>query len=73
MAEKKVGFFGSIARYFRELKSEIKKIVWPTRQTVFRNTGVVLTSILVVGLFVFGLDSALYALLGKIMNLAKVV
>lgn len=71
MAEKKVGFFGSIARYFRELKSEIKKIAWPTTQSVFKNTGIVLAAVLVIGLFVFGLDSALYALLGMVMDLAK--
>lgn len=71
MAEKKVGFFGSIARYFREFKSEIKKIAWPTTQSVFKNTGIVLAAVLIVGLFVFGLDSALYALLGKVMDLAK--
>ena len=28
-----------VTRYFREMKSELKKVVWPTRQQVVRNTG----------------------------------
>ena len=28
--------------WFREMKSEMKKVVWPTRQTVLKNTGTVL-------------------------------
>ncbi len=61
----------SVTKFFRETKSEIKKMVWPEPKTVFRNTGVVLVTILVVGLFVFGLDALLVNLLGLIMNVAK--
>lgn len=71
MAKEKVGFFGSIARYFRDLKLEIKKIVWPTSKEASKNTGIVLAAIILIGLFVFGLDSALGALFGAIMRLAK--
>ena len=34
---------GGIRKYFRELKAEMKKVVWPTRQQVTKNTGVVLS------------------------------
>ena len=60
----------SISKFFRETKSEAKKMVWPTPQSVFRNTGVVLATIIVIGLFVFGLDTLLVNLLGLIMNVA---
>lgn len=71
MAKEKVGFFGAIARYFRELKIEIKKIVWPTSLETSKNTGIVLAAITLIGLFVFGLDSLLYFLLGQIMHVSK--
>ena len=29
-ADKKPGFFARISKWFRELKSELKKVVWPT-------------------------------------------
>ena len=72
---KKENFFvkssKNISKFFRDCKSEIKKIVWPTPKTVFNNTGVVLVTILVIGLFIFGLDTLLMNLLGLIMNVAK--
>jgi preprotein translocase subunit SecE len=61
----------SISRFFRDAKSEIKKIVWPTPQAVFKNTGVVLITIIIIGLFIFALDTLLMNLLGLIMNIAK--
>jgi preprotein translocase subunit SecE len=72
---KKENFFvrtgRNISKFFRDTKGEIKKIVWPTPKSVFRNTGVVLVTIVVIGLFVFGLDTLLVNLLGLIMSVAK--
>ncbi len=60
----------SISRYFRDIISEIKKIVWPTPKATFKSTGVVLLSMLIVGLVIFGLDTGLHALFGLVMDLA---
>ena len=35
--------------WFREMKSELKKVVWPDRKTVIANTGTVLLCSLVIG------------------------
>ena len=35
--------------WFREMKSELKKVVWPTRKTVIANTGTVLLCSLIIG------------------------
>ena len=48
--------WGAICRYFRELRSELKKVVWPTPKQVFKNTLIVLACVLVVGVFVFVVD-----------------
>lgn len=69
-SDKKPNIFSRIAKYFRDCKGEIKKITWPTPKTVFKNMGIVLVVIIVIGLFIFGLDRGLYALLGLIMNVA---
>ncbi len=59
-AKKKQNWFarawGSICRYFRELKSELKKVVWPTPKQVVKNTLIVLACVLVVGIFVWLFD-----------------
>ena len=65
-----VRFFKNTGKFLRDVKNEFKKIVWPTPKSVFKNTGVVLVTIIVVGLVIFGLDTAFMNLLGLIMNIA---
>ena len=50
-------FFGGIAKYFRELRSELKKVVWPTPNQVAKNTLIVLSSALIIGVFIWLFDS----------------
>lgn len=70
--DKKPGKFSAsvknAGKFFRDVKSEIKKIVWPTPKSVFKNTGVVLVAIIISGIFISGLDSIFLALLGLVMN-----
>ncbi len=42
MAKTKKKFFTRIADWFRGMKSELKKVVWPTAKQTMNNTGVVL-------------------------------
>ena len=39
---KKTSVFSKIGRYFRDLRSEFKKIVWPSKKQIINNTVVVL-------------------------------
>ena len=48
--------WGSIRRYFRELRSELKKVVWPTPQQVLKNALVVAACVIVVGVFIWLFD-----------------
>ena len=53
---KKPGLFARIGKWFRELKSEFRKIVWPTRQQTVNNTLVVIACVIVIGIFIWILD-----------------
>ena len=66
-------FFKRVTKFFRDCKGEIKKIVWPTPKATFKNTGVVLVTIIVLGLFVFLLDTVFMNLLGLVMDVARPV
>ncbi len=57
-SEKRVGFFARIVRYIREVVSELRKVIWPTRKQMITYTGVVLVFVAFMVAFVFGLDSA---------------
>ena len=65
---KKPNVFKRLAKYLGSCKSEIKKITWPTAKQTTKNFGIVIGVIVVVGLFIFGLDRGLFALLGLVMN-----
>lgn len=54
---KKPSLFARIGKWFRELKGEIKKIVWPTRQQTVNNTVVVIAAIAIIGVFIWVLDA----------------
>ena len=45
-----------IAKYFRELRSELKKVVWPTKQQVGKNTAIVVGACGVIGVFIWLFD-----------------
>ena len=47
----------SVAKYFKDLKSEFKKVVWPTKKQVINNTTVVLVTIILIGIFVGAFDT----------------
>ena len=43
-------------KYFRELRSELKKVVWPTPQQVLKNAAIVCGCVIVVGVFIWLVD-----------------
>lgn len=60
---------GKIAKWFKDLKSEFKKVVWPTRKKVVHNTLVVLIVMVISSAFVGGLDFGLLKLFSFVLNL----
>ena len=52
----KPGFFQRVGKWFREMKSELKKVVWPTRKQVMKNTVVAVTVIVVSGIVLWAFD-----------------
>ena len=43
-------------RWFREMKSELKKVVWPTPDKVAKNTGTVILCSLAIGVCIWVFD-----------------
>lgn len=56
----KVGGLGKgIAKLAKEIKSELKKVIWPNRKQLTNNTLTVLACCLIVGLIIWALDYGL--------------
>ncbi len=59
-----------VKKFFKDYKSEFKKIVWPDRKDTLKQSGVVVVAIIVVGAAVVLLDtgfSELLQLLGRLV------
>ena len=71
--EKKANWFvrawGAVCKYFRELKSELKKVVWPTPKQVVKNTLIVVACVIVVGAFIWAFDAVANKGLEVFLNL----
>ncbi len=56
----------SIVKYFKDAKSEFKKVVWPTPKETTHNTVVVLIVCALAALFIFGIDS-LFGVINRVI------
>ena len=55
--------------WLREMKSELKKVTWPGKTTVLKNTGTVLLCSLLIGACIWIFDGVAYSLVQMILNL----
>jgi preprotein translocase subunit SecE len=59
--------FRGISQYLTESWSELKKVAWPTRQTVVNLTLIVLAVSVAVGIYIAVLDAAFHALIDQVL------
>lgn len=63
---KKPNIFIRFGKKTREVFSELKKVTWPSFQTVLKQTGVVISVVCFFLVLIFGIDSGLLFLYGLI-------
>ena len=63
--------WSAIFRYFRELRSELKKVVWPNPKQVLKNAVVVLACVVVVGVFIWLFDFVAQFGINSLINAVK--
>ncbi len=52
----KPGFFQRIGKWFREMRSELKKVIWPSRKALTQNSLVSVCFMLVSAVVLWGFD-----------------
>lgn len=65
----KPSFFARVGKWFKEMKSELKKVQWPTFKTVRNNTGIVIACVIVVGIFIWLFDLLANSVVRALLNL----
>ena len=68
--ETKPGFFKRVGKWFREMKSELKKVVWPTGKTLFNNTAISVGVMLASAVVLWGFDELAQMLVRALFTLA---
>jgi preprotein translocase subunit SecE len=61
----------ALVRTLREVRAEMKKVVWPTREETVRLTIVVIALSAVLSLVLFSADALFATLLGLLQNAVK--
>ena len=67
---KKLGFGKRVAKWFREMKSELKKVVWPTRKQVVNNTAVALVVMILSAVVIWGFDELAQMIVKAVISIA---
>ena len=66
-----VSTWNKTKKFFREIKSELKKVVWPTKEQVLKNALIVAGCVLVVGLFIWLFDFFASVVITGLIGLAQ--
>ncbi|NLM98162.1 MAG: preprotein translocase subunit SecE [Halanaerobiaceae bacterium] len=64
---KDLNIFGKIARFFRQLKAELKKVNWPARNELSKNTVIVVVTIIALTVFIWLVDLLFGTLLSPLI------
>ena len=67
--DEKLGFFQRVGKWFRDMKSELKKVVWPTPKQTLKGTGVAIVMMVVCAIVLWAFDSAAQAAVKALINI----
>ncbi len=62
--------FEGAKQFLREVKTELKKVTWPSRKDTLAGTGVVLATVFIVAIFLGIIDSVLSYLVTQLLKMA---
>ena len=55
--DSELGFFQKVGKWFREMKSELKKVIWPTPKALRNNTLISVGMMLISAVVIWGFDT----------------
>lgn len=67
---KKLSFGQRVKKWFREMKSELKKVIWPTKKQTANNTAVALVMMIGAAVVIWGFDELAQFIVRAVITLA---
>ena len=68
---KKLSVFKRIAKWWREMKSELKKVIWPTPKQTLNNTIAALVVMAISAVVIWGFDEIASMIVKAVISLAR--
>ena len=68
--EKKLGFFQRIGKWFREMRSELKKVIWPSSRQLTKNSLISVGVMVAAAIVIWGFDELAQMLVKALIMLA---
>jgi len=62
--ESVTGWWGRSRRFLSEVRNEVGRVTWPTRKEVYATTLVVILTSIFFGVYLYGIDLVLNAIMG---------
>ena len=62
---------GGIGQWFHDMKGEMKKIVWPTKEQTAKNTGIVIGMCALVGVFLWVFDGVAHQIILTLLTVLR--
>ena len=67
---KKLSFFKKVAKWWREMKSELKKVVWPSPKQIVNNTFAALVVMAISAIVIWGFDEIAQLIVKAVISIA---
>ena len=68
--ETKLSFWQKIGKWFREMKSELKKVIWPSKDQLVKNSLISVGMIVISSIVIWGFDEIAQLLVRALLTLA---
>ena len=69
MLEKLKDLPGRVSTFITDVRSELKKVTWPSKKEVYGTTIVVIVAVFFFGFYLFFVDSILQVVVNRIFNI----
>jgi preprotein translocase subunit SecE len=69
MLEKLKGLPGRVSAFITDVRSELKKVTWPSKKEVYGTTIVVIVAVFFFGFYLFFVDSILQVVVNRIFKI----
>ena len=68
-SDEKLSFFKRVGKWFRDMRSELKKVVWPTPKQTIKGSLVAIVMIVVCAVVLWGFDTAASSAIEALMSI----